>query len=279
MDEEDLKNMSPEQIAQLQRQNCVFCKIVAGEIPPKKIYEDSHFIGILDINPATDGHVLIVPKQHVQIMPQMSSEQIAGLGAACQHVSGKVIKAFGCGGTSVFMANGVVAGQRAPHFLIHVIPRNDGDGISLNPGLSELGDGEFSSLKEKILSAIGARQRAPNGEKASPPKKEALRKRKSREVEAEYKDVEEQAKEWGEEEGDAEQEDEEETLRKGAEREVESVAARRKEEEERGGVENEPEEEDEREERELMERKNGKKNGNNNGDSKIDFDKLARLFR
>ena len=53
--EEELQKMSPEQIAELQKQNCIFCKIIAGEIPSKKVYEDDNFIGILDINPATQG--------------------------------------------------------------------------------------------------------------------------------------------------------------------------------------------------------------------------------
>ncbi len=159
-DDEELKNMSPEQIADLQRQNCIFCKIIAGEIPSKKVYDDNHFIGILDINPATDGHVLLLPKQHVQIMPQMNGNQISGLGSACRHVSEKMIKAFKCEGTSIFMANGVVAGQRAPHFIIHIIPRKEDDGINLNPELSEIDTSAFISTKQKILSAIGAKQQA-----------------------------------------------------------------------------------------------------------------------
>jgi histidine triad (HIT) family protein len=157
MDEEDTSNMTPEQIAKQQKDNCIFCKIIAGEIPSKKVYEDTDFIGILDINPAADGHVLLLPKQHFQIMPQIPAEIVGNLGIACSEISSKIITAFNCEGTSIFIANGAIAGQRSPHFISHIIPRFDNDNILLNPKIAELNDDLFNSIRTKIMASLGVK--------------------------------------------------------------------------------------------------------------------------
>ena len=157
----DLDNLSPEQVAKLQKENCIFCKIISGDIPSRKVYEDPEFIGILDINPASEGHVLLLPKQHFQILPQMPPELVGNLGIACASISSKILKAFKCDGTSVFIANGAVAGQKAPHFMVHIIPRKENDGITLNPSLSEIDDKSFYSVKEMLFSTVKKQPSAP----------------------------------------------------------------------------------------------------------------------
>jgi histidine triad (HIT) family protein len=127
--EEELKSMSPEELATLQKANCVFCKINAKEIPAQIIYEDDAVNCFLDINPAAKGHVLVAPKEHVQILPQIPPDVFKKLFIAAQHVSQSLLKALQVEGTTIFVANGAVAGQRAPHFLIHVIPREGKDGL------------------------------------------------------------------------------------------------------------------------------------------------------
>ena len=153
--EEDMKNMSPEQIAELQKKNCIFCKIISGEVPSKKVYEDPDFIGILDINPGVEGHVLVLPKKHFQVMPQMPPELAGKFGVACKEVSQRILKAFNVQGTSIFMGNGFVAGQKAPHFMGHVIPRKEGDGVSLNPVLEDVSEESYVAVKKKLLSGLG----------------------------------------------------------------------------------------------------------------------------
>lgn len=128
--EEDLKNMSPEQIAELQKQNCIFCHIISGKIPSHKVYEDEQCLAILDINPAAKGHMLLMPKQHYMIFPQMPEPLIKHLAKISKLLSKKAIKLLGATGTNIFVANGAIAGQRAPHVMIHIIPRNDNDGIT-----------------------------------------------------------------------------------------------------------------------------------------------------
>src|SRR3989344_9251805 len=120
--EEKLKNMSPEELAKLQKQQCIFCQIVANKIPTKKIFEDEKCLAILDINPAAKGHLLLIPKEHYAIMPQVSEELLNHLTTISKKLSQLLLRALKVSGTNIFIANGLAAGQRAQHFLIHVIP-------------------------------------------------------------------------------------------------------------------------------------------------------------
>lgn len=125
--QEKIKNMSPEQLLQLQKQQCIFCQIISGKIPSKKIYEDQFCLAVLDINPAAKGHVLVLPKEHYAIMPQVPDEPLAYLFAAAKKVSQTLLRALKMSGTNIFIANGLVAGQKSQHFMIHLIPRKEGD--------------------------------------------------------------------------------------------------------------------------------------------------------
>lgn len=128
--EADLEKMSPEQIAELQKQNCIFCHIISGKIPAKKVYEDDKCLAILDINPATKGHVLLIPKEHHVVLQMLPEETIMHLGKITKMLSRTALRALGAEGTNIFIASGAVAGQKAPHAMIHIIPRNEKDRIS-----------------------------------------------------------------------------------------------------------------------------------------------------
>lgn len=127
--EEKLKNMSPEELLELQKQQCVFCQIVAGKIPAKKIYEDEICIVALDINPASRGHIIIVPKEHYVIFPQVPDEIIGHLYKISKKLSKILLRSLKIKGTTIFVANGPMAGQKAQHVMLHLIPRKEGDGI------------------------------------------------------------------------------------------------------------------------------------------------------
>ena len=130
--EEKIKNMSPEELKEFQKQQCIFCQIIAGKIPAKKVFEDHKSLVILDINPAAKGHILIIPKEHYAIMPQMPDKDLSHLFLVSKYLSQILLKTLRAGGTTVFIANGLVAGQRAQHFMIHVIPRKEGDRLLEN---------------------------------------------------------------------------------------------------------------------------------------------------
>ena len=159
--QEKLKNMSPEELMELQRKQCIFCQIVAGKVPAKKVFEDESLIAILDINPAAKGHILVLPKEHYAIMPQVPEEVIGHLFVACKTLSNVLLKTLQVSGTNVFIANGLVAGQRAQHFMIHVIPRKEGD--HLLPIQDILLDGELMNkvriaLENKINALFGVQK-------------------------------------------------------------------------------------------------------------------------
>ncbi len=128
--EEELKNMSPEEIAEYQKKNCVFCKIIKGEIPSKQVFEDDKIICILDINPAVKGHCLVMPKEHYPILPVIPSDTAAHMFRTTKHLVKALKQGVVAPRTTVFVANGAVAGQQSPHFLYHLIPREQGDGLN-----------------------------------------------------------------------------------------------------------------------------------------------------
>lgn len=127
--EEKIKKMSPEELREFQKQQCIFCQIIAGKVPSKIVYSDDQCLAVLDINPASKGHLLIMPKEHYAIMPQIPDEIISHLFLVSKYLSQILLKALKASGTNVFVANGIAAGQRAQHFLLHLIPRKDGDGL------------------------------------------------------------------------------------------------------------------------------------------------------
>lgn len=136
--QERLKDMSPEELQEFQKQQCIFCQIIAEKIPSKKVYEDDICIVAMDIAPAAQGHLLIVPKEHYIIMPQVPDQVLGHLTVIAKRLSQIMLRSLRVTGTTFFVANGAIAGQRAQHFLVHLIPRKEGDHV-LN-------------LQEKVIS-------------------------------------------------------------------------------------------------------------------------------
>ncbi|MCB9362631.1 HIT family protein [Candidatus Woesearchaeota archaeon] len=113
-----------------QKAQCIFCKIVKGEIPSKKVYEDDLCVAILDINPVRKGHILVMPKEHYPIMPLLPPQTFSHVFGKAKELCASLRKGLLMTGTTTFVANGYVAGQMASHFMYHIIPREQGDGIS-----------------------------------------------------------------------------------------------------------------------------------------------------
>ena len=111
---------------------CIFCKIIKGEIHSFTIYEDETFKVILDRFPAAAGHVLIIPKEHYSDMFSLPEEVAAKVYPLAQKVAAKVKEAVGAEGINIIQNNGETAGQSVHHFHLHIVPRKAGDGIVLN---------------------------------------------------------------------------------------------------------------------------------------------------
>lgn len=154
--EEELKNMSPEQIAELQKQNCIFCKMVAGEIPTYKIFEDDKVFAILDINPANEGHVLLLPKEHFQILPQIPPELLGHMMIVAKKISQMMLSTMRVKGTSLLFEIGEAAGQKAPHVMLHIIPANPNNKI-LQPESVSQDAQQFDQILKLLRSKTGYR--------------------------------------------------------------------------------------------------------------------------
>jgi histidine triad (HIT) family protein len=152
--EEELKKMSPEQIAEMQKQNCIFCQIVSGKIPSKKVFEDEKVIAFLDINPASPGHILLIPKTHYAILPQIPEDEVGHMFAVAKNLSNALLKGLLVKGTNIFVANGQVAGQKAPHFMIHIIPRKEGDSLNFQSAEIDISKDQIDEIKRKMMPKI-----------------------------------------------------------------------------------------------------------------------------
>ncbi len=111
---------------------CIFCKIIKGEIPSFTIYEDDLFKVILDRFPAAPGHALIIPKAHYSDIFEIGDKEAAALYPLAKKMAAQIKKAVGAEGINIVQNNGEVAGQSVYHFHLHIIPRKSGDGIILN---------------------------------------------------------------------------------------------------------------------------------------------------
>ena len=146
----DLSKLTPEQIAQLQNQNCIFCHIISGRVDSRKVYEDDESLAILDINPANAGHVLLMPKEHYSIMQQLPEHLAGKLYTVAKHISQASLRVLKEGGSTILTANGAIAGQRAPHFMIHIIPRVEGDGLELRVPEYRMDTKALSDVSKKL---------------------------------------------------------------------------------------------------------------------------------
>ncbi|MBI2647579.1 HIT family protein [Candidatus Woesearchaeota archaeon] len=152
--EKRLSEMSPEELKEFQKKQCIFCQIISGKVQSKKIYEDSQVVAILDINPANPGHVLLLTKEHYSIMPQLPDDEVAYIFMVAKHLSNLMLRAIDAQGTNIIVANGIAAGQRAQHFMVHIIPRKVNDNINFVLPQNAIEQNEIESIGNKLIAAL-----------------------------------------------------------------------------------------------------------------------------
>jgi len=113
-------------------ENCIFCKIIKGELPCYKIYEDATVIVFLDINPWTKGHCLVVPKKHFQDIFDVDEQVLKNLILVVKKISFLVKEKLGAKGVNVLQNNRKIAGQLVPHIHFQIIPRYDDKGLTMS---------------------------------------------------------------------------------------------------------------------------------------------------
>jgi histidine triad (HIT) family protein len=145
---------------------CIFCSIVDGSNPSAKIYEDDKIICVLDIFPASKGHLLIIPKKHFAFSTQMDTELSSHVFNFANQVAALIFEAMGAEGTNILVSNGVVAGQKVGHVVVHVIPRYKDDNVNISWESNQISEDELKDSIEKISSKFGA---AKGVEEVTPP--------------------------------------------------------------------------------------------------------------
>jgi histidine triad (HIT) family protein len=135
-------------------EDCIFCKIIAGEIPSAKILETDTVLAFMDINPVSTGHALVVPKTHYASFPEIPVELLAQLGEALQKIGTAVQSQLNSGGFNILLNNGRVAGQLIDHAHFHLVPRNAGDGVMDWPAVHPYAEGEMENIRAKLASAV-----------------------------------------------------------------------------------------------------------------------------
>jgi histidine triad (HIT) family protein len=129
--------------------DCLFCKIVAGEIPAQIIDQDEKTLAFMDIAPATRGHALVIPREHARDIRDISVEDLAAVHVAAQRVA-KRQEALEAHGVNVLQSSGAAAWQTVFHFHVHVIPRYEGDPLKL-PWVPHEGDPDDIVAAAKLL--------------------------------------------------------------------------------------------------------------------------------
>ena len=109
--------------------DCLFCKMVTGQIPVTKVYEDEVVLSFLDIGPISNGHTLVIPKQHFEKLHECPAEVLSQVFARVGRIAGAVASAMNCDGYNLLCNNGRAAGQLIEHLHFHIVPRNISDGL------------------------------------------------------------------------------------------------------------------------------------------------------
>ena len=130
-------------------EDCLFCKIVKGELPSSKLYEDEDTLAFLDLFPVNKGHSLVIPKEHYETIFDIPEDILSKVSSVMKNVADAVKKGVNSEGISIAQSNGKDAGQVIPHIHFHVIPRFKNDGLKLWPQ-GKYEEGEMDKFKEDI---------------------------------------------------------------------------------------------------------------------------------
>jgi len=130
--------------------DCIFCKMVAGQIPVVKVYEDEIVLAFLDIGPISDGHTLVIPKQHFEKLHDCPAELLGQVASRLGRIAGAVAAAMNADGYNLLCNNGRAAGQLIEHLHFHIVPRNVGDSVFDRWPSYRYPQGKIEKIADKI---------------------------------------------------------------------------------------------------------------------------------
>ncbi|MBW2265516.1 MAG: HIT family protein [Deltaproteobacteria bacterium] len=135
--------------------DCIFCKIIGGEIPSEKVYEDDKVFAFMDINPLNDGHVLIIPKSHAGTIHEIGEDDFLAVMSATHKLAAAIRKALNPDGINLLQLNGKAANQVVPHLHVHIVPRWSGDGLTISQWEIVAGNMEkVKNVAEQIKNSL-----------------------------------------------------------------------------------------------------------------------------
>ena len=134
--------------------DCVFCKMVAGDIPVTRIYEDDAVLAFLDIGPLSDGHTLVIPKTHCSLVHECEADVLAKVGGRLGKIAAAVAAATEADGYNILCNNGRAAGQVVDHVHFHIIPRFGGDGVFTQWPAKQYPEGKIEVVAKKIREKL-----------------------------------------------------------------------------------------------------------------------------
>lgn len=138
----------------MSRMDCIFCKIVAGQIPCYKVFENDSILSFLDINPISDGHTIVIPKVHYERADQCPPEVLAETGKVLGMIAKAVTAAVNAPAFNILCNNGTPAGQVVKHLHFHIIPRCENDKVFTQWPKYTYPDGKAPEFLKKILAQI-----------------------------------------------------------------------------------------------------------------------------
>ena len=135
--------------------DCIFCKIINREIPAVKVLDEELVLSFMDINPASRGHLLVIPKMHAESIFEISESDLAAVTAAARRCARAVKEALKAEGVTVLQLNGRASGQVVPHLHVHIMPRWENDGLSVSSWEMKPGDmAEIKDIARKVKEQI-----------------------------------------------------------------------------------------------------------------------------
>jgi histidine triad (HIT) family protein len=134
--------------------DCIFCKIIRGEMPSSKVFESEKVLALLDINPVSKGHTLVIPKTHYVGFSEIPADLLAEMGKVLQRIGHAAKTHLGSDGFNVLLNNGRAAGQLIDHAHFHLVPRSIGDSVMGWPAVRPYAAGEMELVRFKLASAV-----------------------------------------------------------------------------------------------------------------------------
>lgn len=157
--------------------SCEICDYISGKIKTKKLYEDADILAVFNPKPAAFGHAIIIPKKHFTLLPQVPDETIKRMFVVAQQIAGIIFEAVGAEGTNIMISEGVAAGQKHAHTMIHVIPRKKDDGMGFEWPQKQVPEDSMGKIHELLKIPEKAAEMPAEAEKIEKPKKEEAKNR------------------------------------------------------------------------------------------------------